>query len=175
MKSKRIVIATIGSLGDLHPAMGLALELRSRGHWVALATLAQYRERIEKIGLNFHCLRPDIPDCPEITAKIMHPTKGAEYLYRQIILPALSQTYADLIDIVTGCDLLIANGLILPASIVSEKIGIPWVLYQLQPASFFSAYEPPVLQTAPYLAKSRFLGVWVVKMFKQLTKLMTRS
>lgn len=89
MRSK-IVIATIGSLGDLHPAMGLALELKKRGHWVVLATSAEYREKIEQIGINFHSLRPDIPDRPKISAKIMHPTKGAEYLYRQIILPALS-------------------------------------------------------------------------------------
>ena len=32
MESQKIVIATIGSLGDLHPAMALALELKARGH-----------------------------------------------------------------------------------------------------------------------------------------------
>lgn len=40
MESKRIVIATIGSLGDLHPAMALALELQARGHQIILATSA---------------------------------------------------------------------------------------------------------------------------------------
>ena len=105
----------------------------------------------------------------------MHPTKGAEFVFRELILPASSAMYADLMDVVEGCDLLIANGIIFPASLVSEKLGIPWILYELQPASFFSIYDPPVLETAPYLAKSRFLGVWAVKLFKQLAKLMTRS
>ncbi len=175
MKSKTIVIASTGSLGDLHPAMGLALELKARGYQIAFATSAVYQKKIEQAGINYHLLRPDLPKDQETIEKIMHPIKGAEFFFRQLILPALSETYADLTEIVTGCDLLIANGLIFPASLVSEKTGIPWILYELQPTSFFSIYEPPVLATAPYLAKSRFLGVWAVKLFKQLAKLMTRS
>ncbi len=174
MKSKKIVIASTGSLGDLHPAMALALELKARGHHIAFATSAVYREKIEQAGINYHLLRPDLPEDEETIEKMRHPTKGTKFFFR-LFLSALSETYADLIEIVTGCDLLIANGLIFPASLVSEKIGIPWILYELQPTSFFSIYEPPLLKTAPYLAKSRFLGVWAVKLFKQFAKLITRS
>ena len=148
MQSKRIVIATIGSLGDLHPAIALALELQGRGHQTTLATSAIYQKKIEQAGINFHSLRPEIPDSPEVIEKIMHPTKGAEFLFREIILPA---------------------------SLVSEKTGIPWISYTLQPASLFSVYDPPVLLSALYLAKSSFLGVWAVKLFKQFAKFMTRS
>jgi UDP:flavonoid glycosyltransferase YjiC (YdhE family) len=35
MESKKIVIATIGSFGDLHPAMALALEQKARGHQIS--------------------------------------------------------------------------------------------------------------------------------------------
>lgn len=175
MESRKIVIATIGSLGDLHPAMALALELKARGHQVALATSEVYREKIEQTGVNYHSLHPNLPENPEILEKLWHPTQGAEFFLRNLIFPALSETYADLTDVVEGCDLLIANGIIFPASLVSEKLGIPWILYELQPASFFSIYDPPVLETVPYLAKSRFLGVWAVNLFKQLAKLATRS
>ena len=175
MESKKIVIATIGSLGDLHPAMALALELKARGHQVALATSAVYQPKIEQAGIDFHSLRPHIPDSPEISEKVMHPTKGAEFVFRELILPASSAMYADLMDVVEGCDLLIANELIFPASLVSEKTGIPWIVYILQPSSFFSIYEPPVLEPAPYIAKSRFLGVWLVKLFKELAKFRSRS
>ena len=174
MKSQKIVIATTGSLGDLHPAMGLALELQARGHQIAFATSEAYQAKIEQAGINYYPLRPDLPEDEETIEKMMHPTKGTEFFF-SLFLSALSETYADLTEIVAGCDLLIANGLILPASMVSEKTGIPWILYELQPTSFFSVYEPPVLDTAPFLAKSRFLGVWAVKLFKQLGKLITRS
>lgn len=175
MESRKIVIATIGSLGDLHPAMALALELKARGHQVALATSEVYREKIEQTGINYHSLHPNLPENPEILEKLWHPTQGAEFFLRNLIFPALSETYADLRDVVEGCDLLIANGIIFPASLVSEKLGIPWILYELQPASFFSIYDPPVLETVPYLTKSCFLGVWAVNLFKQLAKLATRS
>ncbi|MDJ0589390.1 MAG: glycosyltransferase [Pleurocapsa sp. MO_226.B13] len=175
MKSRKIAIATTGSLGDLHPAMALAFGLRARGYQIVFATSEIYRAKIEQAGINYHLLRPDLPEDRETIAKITHPTQGAEFLFRRILLTALSETYADLIEIVADCDLLIANGLILPASIVAEKIGIPWILYELQPTSFFSIYDPPVLESAPFLAKSKFLGTWVVSLFKQLVKSITRS
>ena len=148
MQSKRIVIATIGSFGDLHPAIALALELQQRGHQITLATSPVYQKKIEQTRINFHSLRPHIPDSPEIAEKIMHPTKGVEFLFGEIILPALPETYADLMNAVTGCNLLITNELILPASLVSEKTSIPWISYTLQPASLFSVYDPPVLNSA---------------------------
>jgi rhamnosyltransferase subunit B len=56
----RILIATIGSLGDLHPALALALELRRRGHRAELATSEFYREKITTLGLPFHPLPPEV-------------------------------------------------------------------------------------------------------------------
>jgi rhamnosyltransferase subunit B len=41
---------------------------------------------------------------------------------------------------------------------VAEKKGIPWASTMLHPIGFLSAYDPPVLPPAPYLAKLRFLG-----------------
>jgi MGT family glycosyltransferase len=146
-----------------------------RGHQITFATSVVYRRKIEQAGINFYALRPNLPDSPKIIEKVMHPTKGAEFFFRQILLPALLESYTDLTNIVTGCDLLIANGLILPASMVSEKTGIPWILCELQPTSFFSVYDPPVLETVPLLAKSRFLGTWLVSLFKNIAKSMTRS
>ena len=156
MESKKIVIATIGSLGDLHPAIALALELQARGHQITLATSAIYQKKIEQTGINFRSLRPNIPESPEITEKLMHPIKGPEFFFRKILLAALPETYTDLMDAVTGCNLLITNELIFPASPISEKTGIAWISYTLQPASFFSIYDPPVLIAAPYLQSHAF-------------------
>src|ERR1700733_9954378 len=56
---QRIVLATIGSLGDLHPMLALGLELKRRGHLVSIASSGYYRERIEGLGFGFHALRPN--------------------------------------------------------------------------------------------------------------------
>lgn len=48
-RPKHIVVATIGSLGDLHPCMALALELMRRGHRVTIASTGYYREKVEAL------------------------------------------------------------------------------------------------------------------------------
>jgi len=58
----RIIITTIGSLGDLHPKIAIALELRQRGHDIAFATHKGYQAKIEALGFEFHALRPDGTD-----------------------------------------------------------------------------------------------------------------
>ena len=56
--SKRIVLTTFGSLGDLHPYMAIALELKQRDHNVAIATSEIYRDRVEAENLEFTLLDP---------------------------------------------------------------------------------------------------------------------
>jgi len=46
--SKRVVIATFGSFGDVNPYVGLALGLKQRGHRPVLATAEFYRSYIER-------------------------------------------------------------------------------------------------------------------------------
>ena len=58
LRVPRIVFATTGSLGDLHPCLALGTELRRRGHGVAIATAAWYREKIEACGLEYRPMRP---------------------------------------------------------------------------------------------------------------------
>jgi rhamnosyltransferase subunit B len=55
----RILFHTVGSLGDLHPYLAIALGLQARGHEAVIATSACYRQKIETLGLGFHTVRPD--------------------------------------------------------------------------------------------------------------------
>ncbi|MGA7234035.1 MAG: glycosyltransferase [Bryobacteraceae bacterium] len=56
---KQIVIATIGSLGDLHPCLAVGQELLRRGCRVTIASTPYYRRQVEELGLAFHPMRPD--------------------------------------------------------------------------------------------------------------------
>ena len=49
----RILLTTIGSLGDLHPKMAIALELRQRGHDIVFTTHKGYQAKIEALGFEF--------------------------------------------------------------------------------------------------------------------------
>ena len=83
---------------------------------------------------------------------LMDMRRGPEFLLRQLILPALPDTYEDLLAAAAGADLMIAGEIVFAAPLVAEKLGMPWVSEILSPFSFYSAYDPPVSPYAPSLA-----------------------
>jgi hypothetical protein len=46
----QIVVATLGTLGDLHPMIAIALELRQRSHDVVFVTHQVYQSKLEAYG-----------------------------------------------------------------------------------------------------------------------------
>lgn len=54
----RILMATFGSLGDIHPYIALGRELTRRGHRPAIASTDRYRALVEANGIDFHEMRP---------------------------------------------------------------------------------------------------------------------
>ena len=47
----RVLVASIGSAGDVHPFLAVALALRDRGHAVSFATNAYFAPLLERVGL----------------------------------------------------------------------------------------------------------------------------
>src|SRR3954467_150362 len=52
-KKLNVFLATIGSLGDLHPFAALGLALKGRGHRVHLVTTGNYESFAHDLGLEF--------------------------------------------------------------------------------------------------------------------------
>jgi UDP:flavonoid glycosyltransferase YjiC (YdhE family) len=155
----RIVLTTLGSLGDLHPYLALGLGLRARGHRVALATHEYYRTKIEEEGIEFFPVRPDgNPEDRELIALAMDIKKGPERVLRDIVLPVLRESYEDLLAAAHGADLLVGHPLTFAVPLVAGVLGIRWASAVLSPIGFFSAYDPPVLPPYPWLVHLRALG-----------------
>ena len=156
---KRILFATIGSLGDLHPCLALALELKLRGHHVTIATTEFYRSKIEALGLAFRPLRPNWkPNDPELIRQCEDLKRGPEVLFRDLILPHLRDTYADLLVAASDADLMLAGELVYAAPLVAEKLRLRWASIILSPCSFLSAYDPSFLVNVPALYRLRAAG-----------------
>jgi rhamnosyltransferase subunit B len=171
----RIVLSTLGSLGDLHPVMGLGLGLQARGHEVMLATSEFYRRKIEGAGLQFSPLRPlASPEDPEMLQRVLDTRRGPEYLIRTLLLPHLADMYQDMSRATEGADFLISGEVVLAAPLIAEKRGLPWAAAILAPFSFFSSYDPPAF---PFLPGTRFLmraPPFVQRLLLAVGKLATR-
>ena len=145
---RRIVMTSFGSFGDVYPYVGLALELRARGHRPVLAMPPYYRETVEREGLDFHPVRPDLdPTDRETVRRIMHPASGTEFIIRQLILASLPDTFADLENAARGADLLLSHPVTFAGPLVGEHLRMPWASSVLAPMSFFSPHDLPVFPT----------------------------
>ncbi len=161
-RPSRIVLYTLGTIGDLNPMLALAVGLRARGHEPIIATSGAYRPRVESAGIGFRAVRPDFPDTPEATfelmSRMMDDREGLQRIFTELVLPNLRQTYEDSIAAAVGADLLISHPLTLAVPLIAEKSGIPWISTMVQPLGFFSIYDPPVLGMVPGAARLQGLG-----------------
>lgn len=58
-KPLQVIVIGLGSAGDVHPNVGLALALRERGHEVLLAAPSVFRSLGEHAGLEFAAILSD--------------------------------------------------------------------------------------------------------------------
>src|SRR5215831_1008568 len=94
MTTLNVLLPTIGSAGDVHPMIGLGLELQARGHRATILTNAWFQELIEKCGLGFLPVGT-IEQARATIANpdLWHPTKGFEVVARNAILPSMATVF----------------------------------------------------------------------------------
>lgn len=152
----RIVLATGGSLGDLHPFIALGRALKSRGHEVGIATAVDYRDKIETAGLTFHQVGPSVADLTRETGMDLAALTAAiarsdRFLFGDILLPRAEEAARQLIAVTEGAAAVVGSTLAIGAQMAAEHWRIPYVAVSLQPTMVFSRYDPPCLPAAPWL------------------------
>lgn len=156
----RIVFASLGSLGDLHPLLAMAREAERRGHTAVIAASQCFGESIEAQGFSFARIRPDLTPAPERLSHLSHPTHGPSRLMREEIFPSVRATFDDLRAAARDADLLVVGELLYVAPLVARVLGIPWVNVVLAPSSFLSTIDPCVLAPVAALYRWKWLGNW---------------
>jgi len=177
-KRNRVVMATIGSLGDLHPYIALALEMKKRFIEPVIATSNIYRQKIESLGIEFHPIRPDMPeqgtpDYLEMMERVVEPNRGMEYLFKSMLVPAVRDMYEDLSAAIEDADLLVTHPIVLAGPPLAQKSRIPWVSTVLAPASIWSAFDPWVPPNMPWLHKVLKGGPVFARLYLNLVKAMS--
>jgi rhamnosyltransferase subunit B len=155
----RIVLTTLGSLGDLYPQIAIAIELRQRGHDIVFAVMQEYGDIVTELGFEFWLIRPDssMMKNPETLALMKDTETGAEYGFNYWLAPSLRDTYTDLLASAKDADLIVAGAAVFVAPLVAEKLGIPWIEFALAPFDFFSISDPSI-RLLKFLDKLRELG-----------------
>ena len=148
----RAVFLTIGSLGDLHPTMAMALALRERGHESTIVTHEHYGPKVRGEGLAFVPMPPNFEalDEPELYRRVMDGARASEYVVRSLCLPHTRAQYDALLAAARGADVIVGHPLGFAAPVAAEKLGIPFVSTALQPVMQWSASDPSVLPNAPW-------------------------
>jgi UDP:flavonoid glycosyltransferase YjiC (YdhE family) len=174
---KRIVFATFGSLGDLHPYIAVAGELARRGHRPLIATFEEYRENVEAAGIGFAPVRPGMAGFGDKTVmmeKLIDPWRGPELMVREMFMPHLRESYEDLERACGGADLLVTHPLTFAGPLLAQKQGIAWASSALSPMTMFSAIDPPLFPAASWMLWARKLGVtpyrWVFKVPRAMVR-----
>lgn len=172
----RVLLACWGSYGDLFPYLAVAEALAARGHDPVIASCPSYRELVEGLGVRFHPLRPDArPDDTALIARLMDPARGTEVLLRDVLMPAVEESLADVEPAVAEADIVVSHPVTFAVPIAAERLGRRWLASVLAPMSFFSPTDFPVVPNAPGLDVLRHLGPWTGRLVRSLAMRATRA
>ncbi|MCA9245682.1 MAG: glycosyltransferase family 1 protein [Planctomycetales bacterium] len=156
------LLTAIGSHGDVHPLVGIALELKNRGHRATLVANPHFQGLVERVGLEF--LPVGTEEQFEQIAQdpnLWHPTKGVQTIARHLISLVLRETYGLILDRYQPSKVAVVSAALdFGARVAQDKHGIPTISVQLAPSVFRSFIESPHLPPA-------ILGNWVPKWAKR--------
>ncbi len=140
----RVLIASMGSHGDIHPFVALGSELRRRGHEVLFFANGAFEPLATGEGLTFVPLGTaqeyeTVIRNPDLT----HPRKGLRLIAR-MLMHTLPDVYRQLdAHIRPGNTLVIGSTLASATRLIQEKRGVPTVTIHLSPSIFRSVHQTP--------------------------------
>ncbi len=127
---KRVVIATLGSLGDLYPFLSIGKALQGDGHAVIVAANPIYQAIIESHELTF--TRLGTAQEPMIVpSQSLDPTLA---FIEHVNFSQLEILLQDLLQSTRGADAIVAPYHVVPAHLVAEYRSIPYIACALSPA-----------------------------------------
>ena len=155
-----VLLLTIGSAGDVHPFIGIALALRRRGHRVRFITNPYFGSAVVRAGLDLVPLGSADEFAAALTnPDVWHRRRGVRAVF-DIVLGGLRRTYDAVVASLPPDEpcVVVASSLGWAARIAQDQLGFPMATVHLAPSQFRSAIEPPRL---PGLFMPRWLPLRV--------------
>jgi UDP:flavonoid glycosyltransferase YjiC (YdhE family) len=170
----KVLLATIGSRGDVQPMLALAQALRARGHYPTVAAPADFEAWISSFGVPFAPLGVDMQaylnqNKNALTGNAMAMMRETTRFLQSQMAPQARQLQAAC----AGADVLVFAGIAaVVAPSVAEAQGLPALRVNYTTAMIASRDYPPPLatwRTAPGWLNAwmwkieRAIGGWIVK------------
>lgn len=180
MAGRHIVMATVGSQGDLFPFLAVGRELVARGHRVTIAAHPIHRDAVADAGLRF-VLASGIAEPEDKTAfaaRAFHPLWGPRFVVRDLAAADVEASYRILAPVCADADAIVTTTLAFAAQILGETLHVAWLSAVLSPAAFLSACDPPATGLAwldRYLQGSPRRGAWLQRLAERVTAPWTRN
>lgn len=151
----KVVMAPIGTRGDIQPLLAFAIELKAAGHQVIFCAAPDYQAWVEGLGMAFYAAGPPFEALLREKADnlIKHPVEMVRS-FKDDLSAIMEAQFTVVREVARDADVLIGAGFQIVGSSVAESIGVP---YQ------FIAYCPILLPTAVYpsfLIRRRQLPTW---------------
>ena len=153
----RILLATIGSLGDLHPFIAIGRALAARGEDVVLAVPEDGVAKVRAAGL---VAAPILPGYASICSRLGMSAEetaarilaDSDFVVDEVLLPSLAASTAALDALAVEADVIAGSIFAFAAEIVAAKRRLPLATIMLQPMSLFSAWHPPAAPRFEFMA-----------------------
>jgi MGT family glycosyltransferase len=169
-----VLFTPLGSHGDVHPSIAIALELRARGHRCTIATNPHFQALVQGLGLGFAPLgeKQALRDAAQ-TPGVMREYSATTHLIRQLLLPQLPRAIADFSATLREVrpDVVVLHPLALGAPQVCTKHNVPYVTTALAPIAWMNADDTPVFLPNQPVRPPRwqssfqiFAGTWLMRL-----------
>jgi UDP:flavonoid glycosyltransferase YjiC (YdhE family) len=135
----KLVIITVGSLGDTAPYIGLGVRLRAAGHDVAIAAQSMFEAPIRTAGLEFRRMPGDIrADLASEIGQRLHRASSwwqalpATYRLAEKVLGELAD---GIVDAARGAECLLLHRVaLMHGHLVAKAMGVPFLVFDLFPS-----------------------------------------
>jgi sterol 3beta-glucosyltransferase len=157
-----IMLATVGTLGDVQPYVALGRGLQSAGFTVRIAASTCFRDLVQGAGLDFApvSVSPDQALQQDVAAIGSNPIRLQRWI-KASFDPLAHQYTGEIKEACKGADALLFAALAFSSADVAEALHIPCLAVYLQPVTPTRAFPSPSMPGIPAWLPLRGLANWL--------------